>query len=185
MLTECVYAEVYTGSNVMVGKYMFSVEHTFSAFLVLWICVCKSFAACTSVTTCISGAQGGGEPPRECWQQNLGLLQNQQLLTTETALQPRENILHKLVIKQFPYRCSSFYVMCINVLPAGKSVHHMHAWCPQIPEEDIGFPELELQGWWHGVHRKSSHCSSLTHFVHLFCFVLFLRAGHIAGPTFA
>lgn len=37
--------------------------------------------------------------------------------------------------------------MCINVLPAGKSVHHMHAWCPQIPEKGIGFPELELQGW--------------------------------------
>lgn len=136
MLTERVYAEVYTGSNVMVGKYIFSVEHTFSAILVLWICVCKSFAACTSVTTCISGAQGGGEPPRECWEQNLGPLQNQRLLTTETALQPWENILHKLVIKQFPYRCSSFYVMCINVSPAGKSVHHMHAWCPQVRREN-------------------------------------------------
>ena len=54
-----------------------------------------------------------------------------------------------------------FYFMCMNVLPACLSVHHMSAWCPGKPEEGIRFPRTgvtdgcktpsvcwELNRWW-------------------------------------
>lgn len=30
--------------------------------------------------------------------------------------------------------------MSMSILPACISVYHIHAWCPQMSEEDIGFP---------------------------------------------
>lgn len=30
--------------------------------------------------------------------------------------------------------------MVIGILPTCMSVHHLHVWCPQRPEEGIGFP---------------------------------------------
>lgn len=37
-----------------------------------------------------------------------------------------------------------FYFVCVNVLPAGVYVHHIHAWCVRRSEEGIGHLELEL-----------------------------------------
>lgn len=31
-------------------------------------------------------------------------------------------------------------MMCTGVLPLCLPIHHMHAWCPQRPEEDAGSP---------------------------------------------
>jgi hypothetical protein len=42
-----------------------------------------------------------------------------------------------IYFKRFIY----FYLMCMNVLPPCMYVHHMHAWCPQRPEEGIECPE--------------------------------------------
>ena len=35
------------------------------------------------------------------------------------------------------------FVVC-ECLPACMSVHHMHAWCPQNPEEDVRSPETGI-----------------------------------------
>lgn len=37
--------------------------------------------------------------------------------------------------------CCYFYM---SVLPACLSRHHMHAWCPELPEESIGAPRVEF-----------------------------------------
>lgn len=36
--------------------------------------------------------------------------------------------------------------MYMNILPACMSVYHMHAWCWQRPEEDIGSPWTGVTG---------------------------------------
>jgi hypothetical protein len=38
-----------------------------------------------------------------------------------------------------------FYLFFFYGLLVWMSVHHMHAWYPQRPEEDVGSPDLELQ----------------------------------------
>jgi hypothetical protein len=37
--------------------------------------------------------------------------------------------------------------MYMSVLSACVSVHHMHAWCPQRPEEGIGSPGTGVTMW--------------------------------------
>jgi hypothetical protein len=39
-----------------------------------------------------------------------------------------------------------FLSVCMDVLPACISVHHLYAWCPQKPEEGIIFPGTEVTG---------------------------------------
>jgi hypothetical protein len=76
-------------------------------------------------------ATGGCEPPCGCWDLNSGSLEEQSvLLTTKPSLQP----------SCFFSTSFYFYLMCISILPASLSVHHMCAWCPGRSEEGIGFP---------------------------------------------
>ena len=35
--------------------------------------------------------------------------------------------------------------MCVTVLPTRVCIYHVHAWCPQRPEEDIDPLELQVQ----------------------------------------
>lgn len=32
---------------------------------------------------------------------------------------------------------------CLFILPAHKSVHHMHSWCPRSSEEGTGYPGID------------------------------------------
>lgn len=43
-----------------------------------------------------------------------------------------------------------FYLifMCMSDLLTSMSVYHVHAWCPQRPEEVIRFPGTEVMGDW-------------------------------------
>lgn len=38
--------------------------------------------------------------------------------------------------------------MCVRDLLACMSVYHVHAWCPQRPEEVIRFPGTEVMDGW-------------------------------------
>lgn len=40
----------------------------------------------------------------------------------------------------------NFILLHMNILPACMSVYHMHAWCWQRPEEDIGSPWTGVTG---------------------------------------
>lgn len=59
--------------------------------------------------------------------------------------------------------------MCLHVLPACMSTHHMHLWCSQRPEGGIGSLKLELDSFQYYVGTanqifnpwKSSQCSEL------------------------
>jgi hypothetical protein len=65
-----------------------------------------------------------------CWELNSGPLKEQSvLLTMKPSLQPLIFLI----------------IMYVSVLPTHVSVHYVHAWCPQTPEEGVRPQELELE----------------------------------------
>lgn len=103
---------------------VFSFQQLAAIGLFICLCVC-----CTCVFACVY----------ICWNMFIHVSTCMHMYGDQ-RLKPMSssNPLHSSFLYLFDF-------VCINVLFSWISVHHVHAWCPQKSEDDVGFLKPELQ----------------------------------------